>query len=447
MSSKYWLVAVALGFACASASAQPAERDHRDKDHDKDRDHDRDHRGGPNMPPPPPQAENPGARAGFEWVGGRWDWQNGKYAWMPGHWERERAGKHWHPGRWDNKGGTYVWVEGEWGAGDAPPTATVVVEPSAPPPPPQAENPGAKAGFEWVTGRWDWKGGKWEWMPGHWERERAGQHWHPGNWNNQNGHWVYVEGTWGAGEAAMPPMPPGPPGPPMPPPGEHHEWKLDKPVVSSYWPTHGAPGKHVTVRGHNFPPDTRVMWGNQPVPGAKIEPDMVRFDVPPGAPSATILLEIGHGRNLIVGNFDTAAGGPDPDVEMKRRDDELRKEAEARWAQQQKQMAHDRAAREAEWKKKWEEEDQTREQRREAREAEIRAKWDAAFLGDQDTQEELTLHAQRVADLQRALEVAQLNDNGKLVVRIQVAQGRENDRHDSRMTALKTAFAARGGAR
>ena len=465
MSSKHWLgIVAALGFAAATASAQPVERDHRRPPPPPPP-------GvgvqggisvnvglGPTTAPPPPQAENPGARAGFEWVTGRWDWRNNKWEWMPGHWERERAGKHWHPGRWDHRDNKWVWVEGEWGAGEAPPPAPPGTpatgpgfqppgdEPNMAPPPPQAENPGAKAGFVWVTGRWDWRDHKYQWTPGHWERERAGQHWNQGRWDQQNGHWVWLEGTWGNGPTAGE-VPPGPPGPPMPPGGEEHhrEWKLDRPTVSSYWPQRGAPGHKVTIRGTNFPPDTRVMWGDQPVTAAKISPDAIRFEVPPNAPSATIILDTGRGHKLIVGNFDTAAGGPDPAVVEKQREDELRKEAEARWAEQQKQMAKDHAAREAEWKRRWEDEDRTREQRREQREQEIRAKWDAAFLADADTQSELTLHAQRVAELQRALEVAQLNDNGKLVVRIQVAQGRENDRHDQRMASLKSAF--QGGAR
>ncbi|MGE5184598.1 MAG: IPT/TIG domain-containing protein [Acidobacteriota bacterium] len=467
MSSKHWLgIAAALGFAVATASAQPVERDHRRPPPPPPP-------GGvtvggsvgvnvgvgPTQPPPAPQVENPGARAGFEWVSGRWDWRGNKWQWMAGHWERERAGKHWHPGRWEHRGDKWAWVEGQWAAGEAPPPAppgTPVTgpgfvppgdEPNAAPPPPPAENPGARAGFEWVAGRYNWRDHKWQWMPGHWERERAGQHWHPGRWDRRDGHWIWVEGTWGAGPVVVE-TPPAPPGPPMPE-GEHHhrEWRLERPTVSSYWPQRGTPGKHVVIRGENFPPDTKVMWGAQPVMAAKISPDEIRFEVPPGAPSATILLDVGHRHDLVVGNFDTSAGGPDPAIAERQREDELRKQAEQRWAEQQKQMAKDRAAREAEWKRRWEQMDQTREQRREQREQEIRAKWDAAFLADPDTQDELTLHAQRVAELARALDVAQLDANGKLVVRVQVAQGREQDRHDQRMAALKAAFAAKGGAR
>ncbi len=43
----------------------------------------------------------PGARAGFVWVSGRWAWANGKWDWEGGHWERERAGSVWVAGRWE----------------------------------------------------------------------------------------------------------------------------------------------------------------------------------------------------------------------------------------------------------------------------------------------------------------------------------------------------------
>jgi len=95
----------------------------------------------------------------------------------------------------------------------------------------------------------------------------------------------------------------------------------------------------------------------------------------------------------------------------------------------------------------WQQRDTDRESRRAARAAEIRAKFQAAFLADPDTQSELTLHAERVAELARAKDVAQVTANSKLGVRIDVATARENDRHDQRMTALQTAFNARGGAR
>jgi hypothetical protein len=52
---------------------------------------------------------------------------------------------------------------------------------------------------------------------------------------------------------------------PGPPPGgdnrDHRgDWKLNHPVVSSYWPVKGKTGSRIVIRGHNFPDDTVVVW-------------------------------------------------------------------------------------------------------------------------------------------------------------------------------------------
>jgi hypothetical protein len=75
----------------------------------------------PTGAPPPPRTENQGARAGFVWVGGRWDWQHGQWAWVDGHWERERANQVWIAGRWELQGNHWMWIEGRWDRGGPPP--------------------------------------------------------------------------------------------------------------------------------------------------------------------------------------------------------------------------------------------------------------------------------------------------------------------------------------
>lgn len=378
---------LAIAFASATASAQPAERDHR------------------HMPPPPPPP--PGMHGGV-------------------------------------------------GIG-------VVVNATVAPPPPQAENPGVRAGFEWVPGRYDWKGGKWEWMAGHWERERAGKHWRPGRWEQRNGGWAFVDGEWIDAGAVVatppgPPLPPGavavtPPGAPPPPgamvppmPEHHRDWKIDRPVVSSYWPAKGKPGRKVVIKGENFPPDASVFFGASQITAAKISPTEIVFDIPATATgSGEIYLKRPHGRDLPVGMFEVAAGF-DPDADAKRMEEARHKAAEDAWKAMAAKQAHDKAAREAAWKAQWQQMESDREQRREKREAEIRAKWDAAFLADPDTQAELALHAQRVAELSQAASIAEVNANEKLGVRIQVATAKENDRHEQRMAALKAGFGAKAGA-
>jgi hypothetical protein len=455
-----------LSFVLASAAfigianAQPDVRDHRAPPPPAhDRGHD-DRRpppvaNGPTEAPPTPREEHQAARAGFVWIPGKWEWK-GKWEWAAGHWERERAGKQWHPGHWDRSGTSWVWSEGGWVDGGAavPPPPTPTGAPPPPndhhphqaPPPPRTESASVKAGFVWIPGRWDWKNDQWAWADGHWERERAGKRWRAAQWQNQGNSWVLVDGDWIDASAA------GNTGIVPPPMGDHHDmghdrdhdhqWKLDRPTVSSFWPEKGKSGSRVMIRGRNFEPDTRVMWGPDEIRAARVKNDLIEFQVPPNATSATIILKA-HGRDLIVGNFEVA--NYDAEAEARRIDAERQAAAQAAWSAQQAKYAKDAAARRSAVEQHWQELDSNREQRREERRREILAKWQAAFLADSETQDELTLHAQRVAELTRAKDVAAVNNNQKLGVRIDVALARENDRHDQRMGSLQTAFSTRGG--
>jgi hypothetical protein len=320
-----------------------------------------------------------------------------------------------------------------------PPPAT---EPTEAPPAPQAETATSRAGFVWIPGRWDWRG-KWEWVAGHAERERAGKNWREGHWDHQGDKWVYSDGAWAEVGTASPPLIPPDRLPPQPMPPDRHdperhdrrrEWKLDRPTVSSYWPVKGKVGSRIVIRGKNFASDTAVLWAGTQVNGAKVTPEEIVVAVPPGAASGTIALRTGRGRDLSVGNYEVA--DYDAAAEAKRLADEARKKAEQDWADRQKLLAKDRAARTAAAEQHRQERAQTREQRREDRLKELRAKWEAAFLADPDTQAELTLHAQRGAEIDRMREVAELSENGKLVIRIGVAQSREDERHQARMSAL-----------
>ena len=224
-----------------------------------------------------------------------------------------------------------------------------------------------------------------------------------------------------------------------------HEWRIERPTVSSYWPSKGKAGQRVMIRGRNFSPDTRVIWGPDEVRAAKVKDDVIEFQVPPTAQSATILLKGKGGRDLIVGNFEVA--NYDAEADARRIEADRVAAAQVAWSTQQAKRAKDQAARQAALDADWQQREQTREQRREQRIQEIHAKWQAAFLADEETQSELTLHAERTAELTRAKDVASVTANQKLGVRIDVALGRENDRHDQRMGALQAAFSAKGGAR
>jgi IPT/TIG domain/WXXGXW repeat (2 copies) len=453
LSSRWtvWLLFVAT--TTSLAVAQPTPRDHRRRPAPPPAATD----AGPTEAPPSPREEKIAARVGYVWITGRWDWRASKWEWVAGHWERERAGKRWREGRWDRKDDRWVYVDGEWIDASASPPATTPPPVATPPPattpppggwptqappPPQQETFDSRPGYVWVTGQWDWKDGKWEWVAGHWERERRGKRWRASRWEQRDGRWARVDGDWIDDTAdAQPPGPPGPPGT-----GERRprrEWRLERPVVSSYWPTKGKAGSRIVIRGKNFPTTAEVVFAGQPVRAAKVTPDQIVFVVPTGAASGAVGLRVGGRRELAVGNFEVAAAF-DPIAEQRRLDEERRKQAEAAWAARQQQLAKDRAAREAAMRQLQQEREATREHRRAERIAALQAKWQRAFLADPNTQDELTLHGQRTANLTRAREVAEISNNGKLVVRIEIALGREEQRHQQRMAALEASFTTGG---
>lgn len=200
--------------------------------------------------PPAPQVEVVSSRPGYVFVRGRWDWRGGQWVWMGGHWERQRANQMWAEGRWERRGNSWHWIEGSWQAGGMGPDTSnaqggvmvtdggprgprnppppmggprdtsnaqggVVVTnsnprgsmyPTAAPPPPRSEAAAARAGYVFVSGRWNWQNGNWQWVDGHWERERANQVWIAGRWELQGNYYVWVEGRWDARPAPSGPV-------------------------------------------------------------------------------------------------------------------------------------------------------------------------------------------------------------------------------------------------
>jgi hypothetical protein len=207
--------------------------------------------------PPPEQVEHVTVRPGHVWVKGRWDWRNGQWVWIDGRWEAERSGRVWSQGRWERRGNQWHWIEGTWvetssggggggvtvttthththtethhghghgqgggvvvrdhrdgggqgggvvvrdhrdggGGGGVTVTTTDPMYPTAAPPPVRTESYAPRAGFVWISGRWDWNNGQWVWVPGHWERARAAEVWIPGRWQLQGNYYVWIEGRW-----------------------------------------------------------------------------------------------------------------------------------------------------------------------------------------------------------------------------------------------------------
>ena len=217
----------------------------------------------------------------------------------------------------------------------------------------------------------------------------------------------------------------------------HHEWKLDRPTVSHFWPAKGDAGAKVTIRGENFAPDSVVVLGTVAVPGAHVTPNEISFTVPHDAKSGEVAIR-GGGRQLIVGSYEVAHY--DAVHEAAKLDDDRRQKAEGAWKSRQATLAKDATARAADLTKREHDLEATREQRRTVEASDLQGKWDRRVLGDPEVQAELTLHGQRVAELDRMDRLATAKADGKLVVRIQVAIAKENDRHAQRMSTLKAAI-------
>jgi hypothetical protein len=66
-------------------------------------------------PPPPRHEVIPGARNGWVWAPGHYEWRGNEYAWLDGHWLRERAGYEYREPRWVQRGdGSWVFVGNNW---------------------------------------------------------------------------------------------------------------------------------------------------------------------------------------------------------------------------------------------------------------------------------------------------------------------------------------------
>lgn len=251
---------------------------------------------------------------------------------------------------------------------------------------------------------------------------------------------------------ADPPMPPPPPAPiavgePRPDRARVPSKRPDRkrwasyqfPVVNRYGPAKGDAGTQVTIHGANFTPALEVFLGDAKITGATIKPNVITFKVPRGASDGVITVRgAGNRRALAVGQFEVIKF--DFRAAQKQRQEERRKAAEEAWKQRQKELAKDRAARMRALQEREAALAASREQRRLERLAEIRAQFKAAFLADEMTQAEMALHAERLARLQRMVRLAEANADGKLVVRIEIAIAKENDRHGSRMATLEAAF-------
>jgi hypothetical protein len=69
--------------------------------------------------PPPLRVETvPAPRAGYQWVGGHWEWRNHEYVWESGTWVKERPGYTYYAPAWVETNGHWERREARWGRRD-----------------------------------------------------------------------------------------------------------------------------------------------------------------------------------------------------------------------------------------------------------------------------------------------------------------------------------------
>ena len=69
-------------------------------------------------PPPLRHEVTPPPRRGYVWVGGHWEWRNGRHQWVRGSWLRERHGYRYNQPAWVERDGRWFMNRGGWRRGD-----------------------------------------------------------------------------------------------------------------------------------------------------------------------------------------------------------------------------------------------------------------------------------------------------------------------------------------
>lgn len=66
-------------------------------------------------PPAPRHEAVPGAREGWVWAPGHYEWRRGEYVWVEGQWLRDRPGYEYREARWVQRGdGSWILVGNNW---------------------------------------------------------------------------------------------------------------------------------------------------------------------------------------------------------------------------------------------------------------------------------------------------------------------------------------------
>jgi hypothetical protein len=213
----------------------------------------------------------------------------------------------------------------------------------------------------------------------------------------------------------------------------------ERAVVSNFGPRQGPPGTEVTIRGRGLDRDVALSFGGRELRPRRVTPTAVTFVVPPQSTSGPILFRPRGAPDVVVGMFEVT---PQPPPRMRRDERRAmrRAEAERRWRERQATLAATEAARWEALRREEERLRQTREERRRRRVLELHGRFDRAFLAQPAVMDELALHAERIARLDRMQRLADVEKNTRLAVRVQVLRAEEEERHQARMADLRALY-------
>ena len=210
--------------------------------------------------------------------------------------------------------------------------------------------------------------------------------------------------------------------------------------MSSYGPERGPAGTKVTIRGRNFDDTTRVYYDGRRVRDASVARTSITFEVPARAEDEgdITLRRSGSRSDIVVGAFEVRnrdRGKVRADRGKRRAERE--RAAKSRWDERRRGMPESIEERRKRLQEEEEKLRRSRDERRRVRAARMRAQFEREFLANPQVRQELSLHSERTARLERMLRLAETDDHGGLVVRIEIQIEREGDRHERRMATLR----------
>lgn len=212
----------------------------------------------------------------------------------------------------------------------------------------------------------------------------------------------------------------------------------ERAVVTAFAPRSGPPGTVVTIHGQRFGPGFSLVVGGQPVVPTGVTPTSITFRMPRAMQNGLILLRQPNRPDVMVGTFEVGRAPPP----RRARHADFQDVARRRWTERRAQLAATEAARLEALRAQEESLRVSRAERRRRRLAAMRADFEAALLALPAAKDELALHAERIARLDRMSRLAEARLDDRLGVRIDVLRQREEQRHQERMNDIRAAFRA-----